>query len=637
MLQSTFASLRAAADLGGYVRRSVLLRLALLLAVMLPLVWLGASFERTQLEQIAQRESSRDLRNLAHAFSEEVNATIGTIDMSLLNLRTHWEHNRAQFPEMVERLNRELHGRVILAISITDAHGRVVYASAPAPQGMDLSDRDYVRYHMDGHGDSLFVSRPVVGRVSGQWRVQFSRPVIDAQGHLEGVISASVSPSYFKRFYSEIDLGPGTSISLVRRDGTVITRTSRLPYGDAMGKVLAGAPYQGVRANGATDGIFRRASRVDGIDRYYAWRDLPDYPLLVTVGQAVTDVNARYGRQEAMLMHAAAVVSVLVALVGWVALAAAGHRRRATRALREAEARWKLALNAAGEGVWDCNLVTGVATLSPRAQLILDRDSPSVRLDAAGLQELVHAEDMPRVRHALAEHFAGRAPDYIAEHRIRRSDGQWSWVLARGTVAERDDHGRPLRMVGTFANIDTRKTEEAQMRHQATHDALTGLPNRVLLADRMRQAVLAAQREKTRLAVLYFDLDKFKPVNDTYGHAVGDALLISVADRVSASLRESDTLARLGGDEFVVLLPRCGGPDDARKVGENILAQLNRPFPVEQLVLNISCSVGFALFPDNGLDGEALLRNADQAMYDAKTHGRSQVRAAGGNQPVRAV
>ncbi|MGZ5199413.1 MAG: diguanylate cyclase domain-containing protein [Telluria sp.] len=634
MPQSTFASLHAAADLGAYVRRGVLLRLALFLAVMLPLVWLGASFERSQLEQIAQRESHRDLSNLAHAFSEEVNATIGTIDMSLLNLRTHWEHNRPEFAQMVERLNRELHGRVILAIALTDARGRLVYASGAAPASMDLSDRDYVRYHLDGHGDSLFVSRPLVGRVSGQWRVQFSRPMLDAHGRLAGVITAAVSPSYFKRFYADIDLGPSTSISLVRRDGTVITRTSRLPYGDAMGKVLDGPPYQGARADGVKEGIFRRASRVDNVDRYFAWRDLPDYPLLVTVGQAVTDANARYARQEEMIMHAAAVVSVLVALIGWVALAASGHRRRATRALAESEARWKLALNAAGEGVWDCNLVTGVATLSPRAQMILDRDDQTVRFDATGLQELVHAEDMPRVRYALAEHFAGRAPDYIAEHRIRRRDGQWSWILARGTIAERDERGQPLRMVGTFANIDTRKSEEAQIRHQATHDALTGLPNRGLFADRLRQAVLAAQREKTRLAVLYIDLDKFKPVNDTHGHAVGDALLISVAQRVGASLRESDTLARLGGDEFVVLLPRCGGPDDARKVGENILAQLNRPFPVGQLVLHISGSIGFALFPDGGLDGDALLRSADEAMYEAKTHGRSQVRGAGRNLPV---
>jgi diguanylate cyclase (GGDEF)-like protein/PAS domain S-box-containing protein len=634
MPQSTIASLRAAADLGAYVRRSVLLRLALFLALALPLVWLGASFERRELERIAQGESQRGLRNLAQAFSEEVNATIGTIDMSLLHLRSHWEQDPAQFPQMVERLNRELHGRVILAIALTDARGRLVYASGKAPKGMDLSDRDYVRYHLEGHEDSLFVSRPLVGRVSGQWRVQFSRPVLDAKGRLTGVITASVSPSYFKRFYMDIDLGPGTSIALVRRDGTVITRTSRLPYGDVMGKVLEGPPYQGQRPDGARDGLFRRASRADGVDRYYAWRDLPDYPLLVTVGQAVTDANARYARQEQMLMQAATVVSVLVVLVGWVALAASDHRRRATRALTEAEARWKLALNAAGEGVWDCDLVTGVAALSPRAQEILDRDSQAVRFDAAGLQELVHAEDMPRVRYALAEHFAGRAPDYTVEHRIRRRDGQWSWILARGSVAERDNRGRPLRMVGTFANIDTRKSEEAQIRHQATHDALTGLPNRVLFADRLRQAVLAGQREKTRLAVLYFDLDKFKPVNDTHGHAVGDALLISVAQRVSGSLRESDTLARLGGDEFAVLLPRCGGPDDARKVGENILAQINRPFPVDQLVLNISCSVGFALFPDNGLDGETLLRSADQAMYDAKTHGRSQVRGAGRNLPV---
>jgi diguanylate cyclase (GGDEF)-like protein len=188
-------------------------------------------------------------------------------------------------------------------------------------------------------------------------------------------------------------------------------------------------------------------------------------------------------------------------------------------------------------------------------------------------------------------------------------------------------------MVGTFADIDARKNEEEQMRHQASHDALTGLPNRVLFADRLRQAIRVAQREHIRLAVLYFDLDKFKPVNDTYGHAVGDALLAAMAKRVSGRLRDSDTLARIGGDEFVVLLPRCSGPDDARKVGENILAQLNREFVIEQDALHISGSIGYALYPDNGRDSDELLRCADEAMYAAKSNGRGQVRGYGETVP----
>lgn len=621
--------LRAAIDFGAYTRRGVLVRLAVFLALVLPIIWGGTAFERHQLEAIAQRESGRELQNLAHAFAEEVNATVSTIDMSLLHLRSHWAGNHDEFAQMVERLNRELHGRVILAISVADAQGRLAFTSADVKPGMDLSQRDFVRYHLEGHGDTLFVSYPQFAPVAGKWLVEFSRPMFDARQRLQGVIIASVEASYFKRFYRDINLGPSTSVALVRRDGRIITRTSQLPGGgDAMGHLATGQPYQGEHPAGVTSGLFRRVSPIDHVDRNYAWRDLPDYPLLVTVGQAVSDVSARYAKQETMLLRKAIVASLLLSLLGWIAIAALDNRRRVAEALAEAEARWKLALSASGDGVWDCDLVSGMATLSPRAMDILDSDSPVIRLDATGLQELVHPEDMARVRYALAEHFAGRASDYAAEHRIRRRNGDWTWVLARGTVAERDAGGRPLRMVGTFTDIGLRKTKEAHMRHQATHDPLTGLPNRMLLSDRLRQAVRIAHREKTRLAVLFFDLDKFKPVNDSYGHAVGDALLVAVGQRVASCLRESDTLARVGGDEFVVLLPRCTDVDDARTVGENILAQLNRPFTVEQHVLQISGSIGCAMFPDHGVDGNTLLRAADRAMYEAKNHGRCRLRVA---------
>ena len=165
------------------------------------------------------------------------------------------------------------------------------------------------------------------------------------------------------------------------------------------------------------------------------------------------------------------------------------------------------------------------------------------------------------------------------------------------------------------------------MHRMAHEDPLTGLPNRVLLGDRLRQAIRSASRDSHKVALIYFDLDKFKPVNDTHGHAVGDRLLQMVARRLRAGLREADTLARVGGDEFVVLLPRCDSLADASRVAEHILFQLNQPFEEGELVLNISGSLGIALFPDDGMDAEALLRAADLAMYDAKSRGRSRVSA----------
>jgi diguanylate cyclase (GGDEF)-like protein len=617
-------SLRASA--GAYLRRRVLLRLAAFVLMCVPLLWLGVMAELRQLDSIAQRDSNRDVENMARAFSEEINATVSTIDMSLLHLRSHWERDPSQFPPMVERLNRELHGRVILRVSVTDAHGKVVFPTGAGGAPQDLSGLEQVRHHLHANDDELFVSRPMRDAGSGQWSVQFTRPLHDAHGKVAGVIVASVPTAHFTDFYASIDLGPDMSTSLVRNDGTVLARVTHGALDRFTGAVVTGYPYQRERQDRAAGGLFHRPGQLDHVERNYAFRELPDYPLLVTVGQSVADAGERFARQKGMVERGGIAATVLLTLLAWMMLASYDNRRRAVKALQAAEARWKLALSAAGEGVWDCDLASGMATLSPRAQEIIDSEGPTMRLGRGALQRLVHPDDLPRVSIALKEHVDGVSPDFAAEMRVALRSGGWRWIVARGMVAERDDEGKARRMVGTFADIEARKHQEEQILHRANHDALTGLPNRLLFGDRLRQALRVAQREHFGLAVLYFDLDKFKPVNDTHGHAVGDALLVAVARRVQQRLRDSDTLARIGGDEFVVLLPRCAGQEDARKVGDTILAQLNREFVVEGHALHISGSIGYALFPEHGRDGEALLRGADQAMYEAKTHGRGQVR-----------
>jgi diguanylate cyclase (GGDEF)-like protein len=166
---------------------------------------------------------------------------------------------------------------------------------------------------------------------------------------------------------------------------------------------------------------------------------------------------------------------------------------------------------------------------------------------------------------------------------------------------------------------------EQRQRDLAQHDALTGLANRSLFSDRLTQSIAAAQRDKTRLALLYLDLDKFKPVNDTHGHSIGDALLTEVARRISGRVRESDTVARIGGDEFVVLLRGIDSTHDAVNVGNSIRTSLNQAFLIEANKLMISCSIGIAIYPDHGNTETELSRRADEAMYRAKKAGRDVV------------
>ena len=174
------------------------------------------------------------------------------------------------------------------------------------------------------------------------------------------------------------------------------------------------------------------------------------------------------------------------------------------------------------------------------------------------------------------------------------------------------------------ANERLSQSEQIQ-RDLAQHDRLTGLANRSLFADRLTQAIAAAQRDKTRFAVLYLDLDKFKPVNDTYGHAIGDVLLREVATRISGRVRDSDTVARIGGDEFVVLLRRIDSAQDAVMVANSIRSALNQVFVVEKHELTISCSVGIAIYPDHGSTENELTHRADESMYRAKQEGRNVV------------
>ncbi len=159
----------------------------------------------------------------------------------------------------------------------------------------------------------------------------------------------------------------------------------------------------------------------------------------------------------------------------------------------------------------------------------------------------------------------------------------------------------------------------------ARHDALTGLPNRQLLNDRLVQALAAAKRDKTHVALMFIDLDEFKPVNDTYGHAAGDLLLIEAARRIQDCIRESDTVSRIGGDEFIVLLPIVESLQDSSCVAEKIRLALNLPFEACGSKVYISCSIGIALYPEHGIDANTLFRNADDAMYQAKRSGRNAV------------
>lgn len=300
------------------------------------------------------------------------------------------------------------------------------------------------------------------------------------------------------------------------------------------------------------------------------------------------------------------------------------QRRRAEAALKESEERYALAARGANDGLWDWDLRTGEVYYSPRWAEQLGLDEGAVQPVPDEWFGRVHPDDRDRLKSDLEMHLRGDSPHFQAEYRMRHEDGDYRWMLSRG-IAVRDEGGTAYRIAGSQTDVTSRKQVEQQLQHDAFHDALTGLPNRALFMDRLGHALRRGRRRGDhRFGVLFLDLDRFKVINDSLGHQVGDQLLKQVALRLKAVVRPSDTVARLGGDEFVVLVEDLEGPHDATGVAERVHQELEAPLNLLGHEVVTTVSIGIALASDAYEQPDDLLRDADLAMFRAKAKGKSR-------------
>jgi diguanylate cyclase (GGDEF)-like protein/PAS domain S-box-containing protein len=295
----------------------------------------------------------------------------------------------------------------------------------------------------------------------------------------------------------------------------------------------------------------------------------------------------------------------------------ATERRRTEQALRASEARYRLLFERNLAGVFRNTLDGQILDCNEACARMLGYDSRDDLLAHAAFAAYFD----PGQRRAMVERLRRHGSLTNLEVCLRRKDGSPVWVLENVTLLEED--GMPGVLEGTLIDITDRKRAEQQIVYQATHDALTGLPNRAYFRDRLVTALAHARREQRGLGVLFLDLDHFKMVNDTLGHTLGDHLLQAVADRLRASVREGDTIARVGGDEFTVLLSHFASVEDAVAVAQKLLDAVGHPFIVDGHPLYATTSIGIGLYPSDGEDADALMKNADVAMYKAKEAGRN--------------
>jgi diguanylate cyclase (GGDEF)-like protein/PAS domain S-box-containing protein len=312
------------------------------------------------------------------------------------------------------------------------------------------------------------------------------------------------------------------------------------------------------------------------------------------------------------------------------------ERQQVEAALRVSEERYALAVSGAKDGLWDWNLQTNEVYFSSRWKSMLGNDKQFSNSPEAWYN-LVHPDEIERLKIEISTHIEGLTPHFESEYRVMHQDGNYRWMLSRG-LAVRDLQGKAYRIAGCQTDITERKLAEAQLLHDAFHDALTGLPNRALFIDRLSHAAMRVKRhDNSVFAVLFVDLDRFKVINDSLGHLSGDQLLIAVAERLKHCLRSGDTLSRLGGDEFTILLEDIKDGTEATDIAERIQASLRLPFSLSVHEVFVTASIGIVLSPTGYEQQEDLLRDADTAMYRAKANGRACYRVFDKSMHLRAV
>ena len=291
-------------------------------------------------------------------------------------------------------------------------------------------------------------------------------------------------------------------------------------------------------------------------------------------------------------------------------------------ALKASLDREKLTLAFAEIGTCEYDMRTSMVRASEMALRLLGFRSGEPDIPYDRLLTALHPEDRPRFEQMIIECLDGSASLDI-EFRVTTPEGTYRWLRTKGD-ALLDLEGEAIKVLWVTEDVSQRKDMDARVRFLAHHDLLTGLPNRTLFQDRLQQAIVSAKRLQSRIALLFIDLDRFKSINDSFGHRAGDMLLQTVAARLRSCVRETDTVCRHSGDEYLIVLSALHDPSEAALVASKVVQTFDQPFRLESQELSISASVGISVYPDDGQTMEDLIRNADAAMYLSKRNGRNR-------------
>lgn len=502
-------------------------------------------------------------------------------------------------------------------LGLIDAKGRLINSSRrwPVPN-LDVSSRDYFKALKENTSPSEFLGKPGRVPVDNAWTVILARKITSADGRFLGVVGGGIELKEFENYFKVIELGASSSVSLFRSDGLLVARYPAID--SAVGHFYYGLVPTLGSANDATTRIL---GTMDGVDRLLAAQRVQGFPLVVVAGLATSAALASWREETKYLVGIAGLALLVTAAMLFLIIRKLSQDHQWSRQRLTSE---KLRLHSA-----IANMPHGVCMFGPDRKLVVANDlySTMYGLSPGEAKPGTKLEAILRARFAMGSGPKGD-DDYVAT----RLDE--AFIPEPGYIINELRDGRiigisrrPMPDGGSVAihqDITEQKRAEQRILHLAHYDALTNLANRVLFLEEVNTAVIKCRLLGRGFAVHLLDLDHFKDVNDSLGHAVGDALLVEVAARVRGSVGHGDVVARLGGDEFAIL--QMADVSDTRQVdllAARLQQAIARPFNLNSHQLTIETSIGVALAPIHGIDGDDLLKKADLALYAAKSEGRN--------------
>ncbi|HXZ14784.1 MAG TPA: EAL domain-containing protein [Roseiarcus sp.] len=566
--------------------------------------------------------TSRAAESLATILADETDRSLQSVSRIVARLAARLQAARVDTPAALDQAANVTEFRALLEDSVAeDGSLDSIYVESARPSADDRYDsrltltdihvREQLSAVENAPSDAVYVSSPFRSRTTGAWQLSLAKRVSAPNGAFLGIVSGVVNLAPFADLLGRLALGEHASVSVIRDDGEIIACYPAKEL--ALGSAIADTPIFANLISKKRDGVERQVSDVDHIERMFAVVNSERFPVASVVALAMDDVLAAWRFQaETLELGAAAIVAVILVGAGLLALRveqlAAAREREAVQAQAAIQhARFNNAMD---------NIVQGLAMYDRTGALIVCNRRYA---EIYGLPlELAHPGRAPGAARAANDPQRFGKP---IDKPSREPDGGVLVVrkLPDGRlIAQRKKNLKDGGWVSTHEDITAQREAEDKIKAMATHDALTGLLNRFGFRQRLEQCLAEAARRAGRFAILYLDLDRFKPVNDALGHPAGDRLLQAVAARISGAVRKSDTAARLGADEFVVIQRVTVVPRDAARLADRLIASVAEPFEIDGVRIAIGASIGIALAPDDGVNPDEVVRLADLALCHAK-------------------